>query len=210
MENLMTTTTTEPSALLLEALSDKVLHQLPPAVWRGLFLGTERESIRFEELHLSLVHVDADARAAGSASEHFSQELQRLNARHHGRLDAYVNATALITFEDPGAAVRMALDLQRAAAGMALRIGVVSGLCTLAYFRVRGRLWCTPLGEQPLRAAEVAAAAPLGGLVISPETYVPEAAHAHAHAADAPEFGDSEVDLSSLAFDTASEAIDIH
>ena len=40
-------------ALLLEALSDKVLHQLPPGVWKGLLLGTERESIRFEQRHLA-------------------------------------------------------------------------------------------------------------------------------------------------------------
>src|SRR4051812_1999854 len=97
-------------SLLLEALSDKVLHQLPPAVWKGLFLGAERDTIRFEQKALTLVHVDANVRAGqpGSVTEHFYQELQRLNARHGGRLDPYVNATALITFEDPSSAVRMA------------------------------------------------------------------------------------------------------
>ena len=41
-------------AMLLEALSDKVLHQLPPKVWQELFLGPGRESIRFEQRHLTL------------------------------------------------------------------------------------------------------------------------------------------------------------
>jgi len=36
-------------ALLMEALSEKVLHQLPSAVWQSLFLGEGRESIRFEQ-----------------------------------------------------------------------------------------------------------------------------------------------------------------
>ncbi|HVE52464.1 MAG TPA: hypothetical protein VNB23_03650, partial [Ramlibacter sp.] len=162
-------------ALLLEALSDKVLHQLPAAVWKNLFLGAERESIRFEERLLTLVHADADVPAGGqgSVTERFYHELQRLNAQHGGRLDPYVNATALVTFEDPGAAVRMAIELQRAAHDVPLRIGVVSGPCVLAFFRAQGRLWCTPLGEQPARAAKVAAGAAAGRIVISPETCQP-------------------------------------
>lgn len=198
-------------ALLLEALSDKVLHQLPQAVWRGLFLGSERDSIRFEQRHLTLVHADLSAESgrSGGAFERFHQELQRLNSRHNGRLDPYQDGAALATFENPGAAVRMAIELQRAAQGVALRIGVASGICTLAYFRVQGRLWCTPLGGQPERAAAVAASATLGGIVISPETYGPEEGERLHVDSDAPDFEDSELDLSTLAWETEAEGIDI-
>lgn len=203
----------QDQALLLEALSDKVLHQLPQAVWRNLFLGAERDSIRFELRHLTLVHADADVPAGqpGSATECFYQDLQRLNSRHGGRLDPYVNATALVTFDDPGAAVRMAIELQRAAEGIALRIGVVSGFCTLASFRAQGRLWCTPLGMQPARAAEVAASAEVGGIVISPETYEPSdlGVRLRSEARPAIDFHDSELDLSTLAVDTAIDEVDI-
>lgn len=203
----------QEQALLLEALSDKVLHQLPPAVWKGLFLGTERESIRFEQRHLTLVHADAEVPPGqpGSATERFYQQLQRLNARHGGRLDPYVNATALVTFEDPPSAVRMAIELQRAAADVPLRIGVVSGTCTLAFFRAQGRLWCTPLGAQPARAAQVAAGAAPGGIVISPETYEPSGLSVRVRSDDraAVDFRDSEVDLSSLATDAAIDGVDI-
>jgi class 3 adenylate cyclase len=188
-------------ALLLEALSDKVLHQLPAAVWKGLFLGPGRETIRFEQRHLTLVHADLSAESghASDAVERFHQTLQRLNARHHGRLDPYQDGAALLTFENPRAAVRLAIELQRAAEGTALRIGVVSGVCTLAYFRIQGRLWCTPLGRQPLRAAEVAASATVGGIVISPETYGPDEGQESLLAdSDAPDFRHSELDLSSL------------
>jgi class 3 adenylate cyclase len=198
-------------ALLLEALSDKVLHQLPPAVWKELFLGDGSQGIRFEERHLTLVYADVDAAAGKPANERFYQELQRLNTRHNGRLDPYVNAAALASFENPGAAVRMAIELQRAASEVALRIGVVSGVCTLAYFRVQGRLWCTPLGAQPARAAEVAATASVGGIVISPETYDPSERRARAHGdLDTPDFEDSELDLSSLACVGEAAAVDIH
>ncbi|RYF16729.1 MAG: hypothetical protein EOO30_09850 [Comamonadaceae bacterium] len=205
--------TSQDQALLLEALSDKVLHQLPQAVWRNLFLGDERDSIRFEQRNLTLVHADADLPAgeAGSATENFYQELQRLNTRHGGRLDPYVDATALVTFEDPGAAVRMAMELQSAARGIALRIGVVSGPCTLAFFRAQGRLWCTPLGAQPARAAEVAASAKAGGIVISPEAYDPaeRRARLRADTQGAVDFRDSEVDLSTLAGSMQLRSVDI-
>jgi class 3 adenylate cyclase len=195
-------------ALWLEALSDKMLHQLPQAVWKQLFLGSDRDSIRFEERHLTLVH--ADTRAAADhpeAIERFSQELQRVNGRHHGRLDPYVNAAALVTFDDPGAAVRMAMELQRVAEDLDVRIGVVSGPCMMAFFRTQGRLWCTPLGAQPARAAEVAATASPGGIVISPETYAPLGLGATA--AHGKDFEDSEPDLSSLAYARSHMAVDI-
>ena len=189
----------DDEALLLEALSDKVLHQLPPAVWKGLFLGDGRSSIHFERRHLTLVHADAMLRPHGSSAAwaSFSQELQRLAVRHGGRLDPYVNATLLATFEEPGAAVRMGLALQSAATGLGLRVGVVSGPCTLAFFRAQGRLWCTPLGAQPERAAQVAASARPGGIVISPETYAP--GEHSGQSPDTRDFQDSEIDLSTLA-----------
>jgi hypothetical protein len=199
-------------ALLLEALSDKVLHQLPQAVWKGLFLGPERETIRFEQRQLTLVHADLSAQSSrdGAALERFHRELQRLNTKHNGRLDPYQDGAALATFENPGAAVRMAIELQRAADGVSLRIGVASGVCTLAYFRVQGRLWCTPLGGQPERAAQVAATALVGGIVISPETYQPSDGRGRLHAdSDAPDFEDSELDLSTLAWETEADGIDI-
>jgi class 3 adenylate cyclase len=203
----------QDQALLLEALSDKVLHQLPPAVWKDLFVGAERDSIRFEQRHLTLVHAEADVPPGepGSVTERFYQDLQRLNGRHRGRLDPYVNATALVTFDDPGAAVRFAIELQRAAQGVALRIGVASGFCTLAFFRVQGRLWCTPLGTQPARAAEVAASADVGGIVISPETYDPAdcSVRLRADSRVSLDFRDSEIDLSTLAIDAAIDGVDI-
>ena len=205
--------TSHDEAMRMEALSDKVLQQLPQAVWRELFLGAGRETIHFEERNLSLVYVDAEVSEGerGGADEAFYRELQRLNQRHDGRLDPYINATALVTFEDPGAAVRMALQLQQAARGLALRIGVVSGPCMLAYFRSQGRLWCTPLGEQPRRAAHVAASASAGGIVISPETYEPSLANAQRRAASLPlpDFHDSEMDLSSLSQALGTTAVDI-
>jgi hypothetical protein len=203
---------TQGDALWLEALSDKVLHQLPPQVWKELILGSGRDSIRFEQRELTLVHVDAQTPVGlpGSATERFYEELQRINAQHNGRLDPYVDAAGLVTFEDPGAAMRMAMDLQRAAGAVRLRIGVVSGVCTLAFFRAQGRLWCTPLGSQPARAAEVAATADVGGIVVSPEACGYDEIETRPAGLDfGAEFQDSERDMSSLAAEPATVDIDI-
>ena len=193
--------------LLLEALSDKVLHQLAPSVWKNLFLGEGRNGIVFEQRQLTLVHVDAELQpgATGEAWENFCLQLQRLAARHGGRLDPYIEATALVTFEDPGAAMRMAMGLQRAADGLDLRIGIVSGPCVLAFIRAQGRLWCTPLGAQPERAAQVAAGAAAGGIVISPEAHAPGATLLARHHGPASEFQDSEITLSGLADQVANQ-----
>jgi len=201
--------TSHAQAMLLEALSDKVLHQLPPKVWKELFLGPGRDSIRFEERHLTLVHAEADSAAGtpGSTTERFYRDLQRLNTRYDGRLDPYVDAAALVTFEDPGAAMRMAMELQRAAGDVRLRIGVVSGPCTLAFFRIHGRLWCTPVGAQPARAAEVAASAPVAGIVISPETGSEDGTGNRDGVPGAADFQDSERDLSCLATTGAEAAL---
>jgi hypothetical protein len=159
--------------LLLEALSDKVLHQLPPAVWQELFLGEGRRSIRFREVYLCLVHADSEAGARPERRDFLARQLQELAARHHGLLDAYVAATALASFEDAESALQMAIALQRLPGDWRLRIGVVSGLCTLALFDAGGRTWCTPIGALPERAASVAATAAAGSIAIAPETYTP-------------------------------------
>jgi len=87
---------------------------------------------------------------------------------------------------------------------------VVSGVCTLAYFRVHGRLWCTPLGSQAERAAAVAATAAVGGIVISPEACGPNEGLVQLHVdSDAPDFEDSELDLSTLVLASELEGIDI-
>jgi class 3 adenylate cyclase len=154
------------------------------------------------------VHVDAELQpgASGEAWERFCLQLQQLAARHKGRLDPYINATALVTFEEPGAAVRMAMGLQRAAAGLDLRIGIVSGPCVLAFIRAQGRLWCTPLGAQPERAAYVAAGAAAGGIVISPEAHAPGATVLPSSKGRASDFQDSEITLSGLTEQVADPA----
>lgn len=193
----------DATALLLEALSDKVLHQLPPAVWQDLFLGAGRQSIRFRQMQLSLVHADSEMICGSARREYLGRQLQQLTADHRGLLDAYVDATALACFDDTEAAVRMAIELQRLQGDLRLRIGVVSGPCTLAQFDAGGHTWYTPIGTLPERAAAVAATAAAGSIAIAPETYAPLEQQIHRAAAGClltEEFQDSDLAHACITF----------
>jgi hypothetical protein len=162
------------SPALLEALSDRILHGMPHAVWREVFLGAGQEGIRFEQRQLSLVHVDSDP-TPGDGAGHlaFRGALKVLAARYGGQLDPIGEASALLAFDEPAAAVRMAMALQRRNVERSLRVGVVSGPCVLGEFEAAGYCFSTPVGTLPDRAARAAAAAASGSIVISPETYGP-------------------------------------
>ncbi len=162
-------------AQLLEALSDKLRHHLTPGTWRDLFVGAGRDAIRFEQRPLTLVHIESDLLdvLAPEKSKIFIGQLQDLVARHNGLLDRFTGTGALASFEEPEAALHLAMDVQRIGGPLSLRIGVVSGLCTVCLFELQGVPSFTVLGAQPTRAARIAAKASGGSIVMSPTAYEP-------------------------------------
>jgi class 3 adenylate cyclase len=92
---------------------------------------------------------------AGGMSERdrdrFAAEVQWLATRHRGTVELYLDGAAVVLFDEPAAGVRMAMDLQRSAAQLRLRMGVHTGTSTLA--------------------AQMAASASSGSIVVSPSTY---------------------------------------
>jgi class 3 adenylate cyclase len=86
--------------------------------------------------------------------DRFMAEVERLAIRYKGCVDHYVGAAAVF-FDEPGPCVRMAMDLQRNADGLHVRIGIHSGVCDIG----------TSL------AVQVARTAATGSIAVSPETY---------------------------------------
>lgn len=84
----------------------------------------------------------------------FMAEIDSLAIRYNGRVDHYVGAAA-VCFDDPGACVRMAVDLQRNADRLHLRVGIHTD--------------AFDIGPGP--AAQVALTAATGSIAVSPETY---------------------------------------
>jgi adenylate cyclase len=157
----------------MEQLSERMARQLAPEAWHELFHGEGLASISFEEKHMTVLYAEStplpnfDERDRDS----FTAEIEWLATRHHGKLDRFEYGATVAFFEDPQACVRMAMDLQRSAVELQLRIGVHTGTAVIGTFRSNGMTRCTLLGPEIGLAAKVAATAAIGSIVISPETY---------------------------------------
>jgi adenylate cyclase len=157
----------------LEALSEKLARQLCPDDWERLFHGADLESIGFEEKVQTVLY--AEARDGGNWSERerdgFTAEVEWLAMRHRGTADRFLIGAAAVFFDDPAACVRMAMDLQRSAAELQLRMGIHTGICDIGTFHSGYQACCTLIGPETGLAAQVAASAATGSIAISPETY---------------------------------------
>jgi CheY-like chemotaxis protein len=157
----------------LDALSEKLSRHLAPEAWQALFHGADADEIRFDERPMTVLYADNGGLAWTREADHgsFAAEAGWLATRHRGQLDEFVWDATVAMFEDPQAAVRMAMDLQRTALDLQLRIGVHTCEAVIGTFRSGGKLRCTLVGAETALAAKVAATAASGSIVISPETY---------------------------------------
>lgn len=157
----------------VEVLSDKLARQLSREDWNRLFHGPDLKSIRFEEKVQTVLYAEAGNGGSWSERERdsFTAEVEWLATRHQGTVDQFLSGAAAISFDEPGPCVRMAMDLQRSAAELHLRMGIHTGVCDIGIFRSGHQVCCTLLGPETGMAAQVAASAATGSIVISPETY---------------------------------------
>lgn len=157
----------------MDDLSEKMARQLAPEAWQELFHGKDEPSIAFEQKHLSVLYAETSLlpEPGERGRDSFEAEIGWLVTRHRGQVDRFVYGAIVVYFEDAQACVRMAMDLQRSAAEMQLRIGVHTGPAVIGTFSSQGFKSCTLLGPEVGLAAKVAASAATGSIVISPETY---------------------------------------
>lgn len=187
----------------MDALSERLSRHLQPESWSELFHGAGAQSIRFEQKLQTVLFIECAEMASWSerTRDGFLAEAGWLCTRHHGTLDAYGWGGAAVFFDDPGACVRMATDLQRCAADLRLRMGVITGVCEVATFRSEGVLRSTLIGPEAELAARVAATAASGSIVIAPEAYALVQAEVHADTQGCvltEEFQDSDLATASL------------
>jgi CheY-like chemotaxis protein len=157
----------------IEQLSEKLSRHVSPESWQRLFHGAELEAIRFEQKQQTLLY--AEPVNMGSMSERdrdsFTAEVEWLATRHRGSVDRFVDGAAVVFFDEPAPCVKMAMDLQRSASALHLRMGVHTGICEIGTFRSDYQVDCTLIGHETGLAAKVAATAASGSIAVSPETY---------------------------------------
>ncbi|MDB5872533.1 MAG: response regulator [Ramlibacter sp.] len=157
----------------IESLGEKLSRHLTPDAWQKLFHGAELEAIRFEQKVQTVLYADTAqlARWSDRERDRFTAEVEWLAVRHCGMVDRYIDGAAAVFFDEPAACVRMAMDLQRSANEMQLRMGIHTGLCDIGTFRSDFQACCTLIGPEAGLAAKVAATAATGSIAVSPETY---------------------------------------
>jgi class 3 adenylate cyclase len=162
-----------PDARFVEALSEKLAPHLSPASWRLLFNGPDAKGVRFERKQQTLLFAESAGRDMLDDLDRdaLAAEVEWLAMRHGGSVDRFHDGAGVACFDDPAACVRMAMELQRTASDLKLRIGVHTGICDIASFRSDHQSHCTLIGEETRMAAEVAATAAIGSIAVSPETY---------------------------------------
>jgi adenylate cyclase len=157
----------------IEELSEKLSRHLSPQSWERLFHGAGVETIRFEQKQQTLLY--AESGQVGGLSERnsdsFAAEVEWLATRHAGTVDRFIDGVAVVLFDEPASCVRMAMDLQRSANDLHLRMGIHTGVCDIGRFRTEFEATSTLVGHEVGLAAKVAATAASGSIAVSPETY---------------------------------------
>jgi adenylate cyclase len=157
----------------IELLSEKLARHLAAEDWEALFHGAGLEAIRFEQKVQTVLFAETGEQRAwnGRERDSFMAEVEWLATRHNGTVDRYIDGSAAVFFDEPGPCVRMAMDLQRSANELHLRMGIHTGICDIGTFGSGGQACCTLIGPEPGLAAQVAATAATGSIAVSPETY---------------------------------------
>lgn len=161
----------EDPALLLDALSTRVLRSLAPEAWRKLFLRPHREVMRFSSTGGGTLLCASAQLPVWSPGAALASELALLAAAHGGELDPCPPTTVLVRFDDPIAALEMALEMQQMACEARFQIGLASGNCSIATLQLEERQIRIFVGAAVEAAESVALQAAPGSIRISPETY---------------------------------------
>lgn len=98
-------------------------------------------------------------------------EVDSLTERHGGMRDRFAARGVVVFFSDASDAVRMALQLQRTATALRLRIGVDTAECLVVAAEVGREMLVTLVGPGAERAAGAAANATNGSIFVCPAAY---------------------------------------
>lgn len=160
----------EDPSLLLETLSDRVLHHLSPAAWRKLFLRPHEEVMQLAPAHGTFLCATLPG-AGWTVGGHTLADIRFLATCHGGQLDPCPEGSALVRFDRPRAAFNMAVEMQQSGVHPRFQLGLASGACTLASLALDDGMLPMLVGGAVERAGAVARLAAPGSIRIAPETF---------------------------------------
>jgi hypothetical protein len=155
---------------LLDALSQRLVRHLPPSAWRQLFLRPGAEVVQFTPVRGTFLCAAAQVPVWASGAES-RRELEFLAHAHGGELDPCPQATVLVSFDDPYAALAMAIELQQLGGDVRYQVGIATGECMLAHLNLQGTAIPVLVGGAVDEVETVTRQATAGGIRIAPEAY---------------------------------------
>lgn len=157
-------------AVLLDALSQRVLRHLPASAWRKLFLRPLDEVMHLLPQRGTVLCAAAEI-PAWSAGGGVQQELEFMARAHGGEIDPCPPAIALVRFQDPQAALAMAIDLQRLCSEVRYQVGLASGDCVQALLQMEASTLPVLVGDAVDRAEQAMRQATPGSIRLTPEVF---------------------------------------
>jgi hypothetical protein len=154
---------------LVDEFSHQVRRHFPVAVWKSLFMDRTSQA-QFGTAVRTVLCVECPE-SGPLTRDGVLAALARLVRTHGGRVDPCSDEYAFVSFAGPREALRVATELQRAAARARLRMGMLTARCNLARGQVLDCEILMLLGEQRARAGALADRAAAGTVQMSPETY---------------------------------------
>jgi hypothetical protein len=154
---------------LLDEFSTQVQRHFPESVWRSLFEERSGKA-GFGSAQRTLLCVECPTEGPFS-SDNVVASLKRLARRHEGIVDPCADDFAFLSFADPEAALRTAVELQRLVPRARLRMGLGSGRCRMAVCSAGGQDFLILLGRERARIEELTRRAAPGTVQLAPEQY---------------------------------------
>lgn len=157
-----------PASPFIEFVTERMRLKLPGSQWPGAALPEMQASFQCRPETLTLLCAEQAAAFAEPAGHAAVVEAQVRQLA--GWLDDCSTATWLAAFAEPGAALDVAMDLQRGSR-TGYRVALATASCLVARFQIAGRSWCTVVGSEVLRVEGLARRGPAGTVQLCPVTF---------------------------------------
>jgi hypothetical protein len=154
----------EERELILEQLSNWLLHTGALPVWRGVFLAEGRRQVLFAQETITALFSQYPLDWTTERARAFS-----MNAG--GRLSPMAAGELFVAFDSPAAALRAALELQREERARPLRMGIASGRFACADVRYGSKTHRVYYGDEVDRIRAMVQSCVPGTLQLCPDTY---------------------------------------
>ena len=151
--------------LLLEALSDQLLHWGLVDTWREAFVDRSTDAILFVERPFTILCSDLPSGLPDA------EAIETIARRHGGSRQPARRADIALSFDDPVRALRMAVLLQRLAHKGRLRTAIGSGNFVAALLAIHGELRPLVLDGAVAAVEREALATAPGSIHVAPATY---------------------------------------